>query len=1071
MIGLVRAFHRHVEVGGLLGGQNSQFHPDLREVQAGTFNSNSDNDIYAVAIQPDGKVLAGGAYGVGGSGRVYFSRLNANGTLDSVFNPNANGSNVNGAVHGVAVQADGKIIIGGEFSAGFTRLNANSTPDNSFVPANTNISTFAVQADGKILTGGNGLSRRNNDPATQSLTVPSVNRVQWLRGGASPEVGQVSFELSTDGGNTYNALGVGTRIAGGWEKTGLTLPGSGEIRARGRTASGNGSGVVETLAAFGTAAPDIAVEQPLGTDIADGGIANFGDVAVGDTLTRTFTIKNTGTATLAGLSITKDGADAAMMTITASASPIPPLPGGGSTTFTVRFAPTSTGGTTAALHIASNDPDENPFDVTLTGIGTLSSNADLAGLSLSAGTLTPAFAGGTTSYGASVAYAISSVTATPTVAQSTATVRVNGVTVASGSPSAPLSLSFGANALAVVVTAGDGVTPRTYNITVTRAAPAPGDVQTDLTPNPNGSVLPVAVQPDGKIVIGGNFATVGGLARSRLARLLANGTVESTATFNPGTGANGEVSVVGVQADGKILLGGSFTTVNGQTRNRLARLNTDGTLESTATFNAGTGPSAAVYGVAFQTDGKILLAGAFTAVNGQTRNRIARLDASGAVEGTATFDPGTGANNTVYSAALQADGKILLGGIFTTVNAQTRNRIVRLNTDGTLESTATFNPGTGANGEISAVCVQADGKILLGGAFTSVNGQARNRIARLNADGTLESTATFNAGTGANDKVLTVGLQADGKILLGGLFTTVNAQTRNRIARLNPDGSIESTATFNAGAGANGVVNGVAVQADGKIVLGGSFSSVNGQPRSNLALLFNDAATQSFALPDSTRVQWARSGTVPEVEQVTFELSLDAGASWSPLGSGTRIAGGWERTGLSLPASGSIRVRGRTVGGMSNASTGSIEQLVLFNTATPLQLWKLLHLGDAAAPDDGDPDGDGFLTLAEYGLNLLPEAPSVAPGVTLFSYAEGGRLRIFLQRDPAHDDVTIEVQASGSPGGPWTPVATSVLGAPFSGAGYVSGDSATPGVKTIEVRDIVNIADAPARFLRVRVSH
>ena len=137
---------------------------------------------------------------------------------------------------------------------------------------------------------------------------------------------------------------------------------------------------------------------------------------------------------------------------------------------------------------------------------------------------------------------------------------------------------------------------------------------------------------------------------------------------------------------------------------------------------------------------------------------------------------------------------------------------------------------------------------------------------------------------------------------------------------------------------------------------------------------------------------------------------------------------------------------------------------------TPLQQWKLTQLGDANAPDSGDPDLDGILTLTEYGLVLSPGTPSQAPAAALFAYPEGKRLHIFVSRDPARNDVTIEVLAADAPSGPWTTVAISELGAPFSGAGYVGGDSTAPGVKTVEVRDTVNVADASQRFMRVQVS-
>jgi hypothetical protein len=107
-----------------------------------------------------------------------------------------------------------------------------------------------------------------------------------------------------------------------------------------------------------------------------------------------------------------------------------------------------------------------------------------------------------------------------------------------------------------------------------------------------------------------------------------------------------------------------------------------------------------------QPDGKIVLAGSFLAVNGQPRNCIARLLPNGNVESLATFNPGTGSNSTIRSVALQVDGKIVIGGDFTLVNGQPRNRIARLLPNGTLESNATFNPGTGADGIVHSVIVQ-----------------------------------------------------------------------------------------------------------------------------------------------------------------------------------------------------------------------------------------------------------------------------------------------------------------------------------------------------------------------------
>jgi hypothetical protein len=130
--------------------------------------------------------------------------------------------------------------------------------------------------------------------------------------------------------------------------------------------------------------PEIAVEQPAGANLVDGvSSRDFGSVAVGTNTSLTFTITNSGNANLTGLGITIDGADSAMFTVTTN--PTAPVVPSGSTTFTVRFAPVSTGVKTAALHIANNDSNENPFDITITGTGTggviVSTNVFVTGIS------------------------------------------------------------------------------------------------------------------------------------------------------------------------------------------------------------------------------------------------------------------------------------------------------------------------------------------------------------------------------------------------------------------------------------------------------------------------------------------------------------------------------------------------------------------------------------------------------------------------------------------------------------------------------------------------------------------
>src|SRR5262249_24554335 len=150
----------------------------------------------------------------------------------------------------------------------------------------------------------------------------------------------------------------------------------------------------------------------------------------------------------------------------------------------------------------------------------------------------------------------------------------------------------------------------------------------------------------------------------------------------------------------------------------------------------------------------------------------------------------------VSSLALQSDGKVLLSGIFTAVNGAARNLVARLNTNGSLD--ATFNPGAGPNANVLRVAAQADGHVVIAGLFSTVNGTNRNHVARLNANGTLD--LGFDPGSGPDRYPYLLALQSDGKVLIGGGgFTNVAGTWRNGIARLNSDGSVDQS--FDPGPG------------------------------------------------------------------------------------------------------------------------------------------------------------------------------------------------------------------------------------------------------------------------------
>jgi len=367
------------------------------------------------------------------------------------------------------------------------------------------------------------------------------------------------------------------------------------------------------------------------------------------------------------------------------------------------------------------------------------------------------------------------------------------------------------------------------------------DGSSDSTFNPGtgmgNTVQTISIQPDDKIIIGGEFPVVNGLPINRIVRLNEGGSIDSS--FNLGTGANNTVYATNIQPDGKIIIGGSFTDYNGITVNRIARLNVDGTLDGI--FNTGTGANNTIYTANVQSDGKIIISGDFTSYNGIARNRIARLNSDGTLD--ATFNPGIGANNIIYTNILQNDGKIIIGGAFTLYNGIFRNHIARLNNDGSLD--ATFNPSTGSNNVINSLALQNDGKIIIGGQFTSYNGISKNYTARLNTNGSLDTT--YNLGSGSNYYINTTIIQPDGKIVIGGAFHTYNGTVRNLIARLNYDGTLD--VNFNKGSGANHVIRETNIQPDGKIIIVGDFTAFNETERNCIARLNEDGSIDTTFNP------------------------------------------------------------------------------------------------------------------------------------------------------------------------------------------------------------------------------
>ncbi len=293
----------------------------------------------------------------------------------------------------------------------------------------------------------------------------------------------------------------------------------------------------------------------------------------------------------------------------------------------------------------------------------------------------------------------------------------------------------------------------------------------------NGRFNSMVRLEDGKFLAGGGFSSFDNVANTRaLVRLNEDLTLDDSFT-SPIT--SGNVNAIVIQSDGKIVIGGTFTSVAGNTSNRIARLNADGSFDES--FVTGVGFSGNVNVLAIQADEKIVASGTFSSYNGRTQNMIVRILPDGSPD--AGFSTNISNSNTIYSIALQKDGKILVGGY---------NYLSRLNPDGSLDNTFMIGSGLGGGTyrTVESMIVQPDGKITVAGRFLTFNGETVGNIMQLLPSGGRDTN--FEATLGFSDVVYRIIPIHKSRILAVGAFQAYNGKTQGRISRLfgNPNASL-----------------------------------------------------------------------------------------------------------------------------------------------------------------------------------------------------------------------------------------------------------------------------------------
>jgi uncharacterized delta-60 repeat protein len=353
----------------------------------------------------------------------------------------------------------------------------------------------------------------------------------------------------------------------------------------------------------------------------------------------------------------------------------------------------------------------------------------------------------------------------------------------------------------------------TYNLDI-------GLINTDF----NSFISKIAFDSNNDLYAVGNFTSYRDTSAMRMIKLDSD--LIKDISFDACTGFNAQIYDAVIDTNNKIYVAGNFTSYRDVSAMRLTKLNSDGSRDTT--FNVSNGFNGIVNKILLDSSNRIYACGQFTSYRDSSAMRLVRINSDGTRD--TTYDTSTGFNDTIYSIVLDASNRLYAAGAFSSYKNASQNYLIKLNSDSTKDTT--FNIGTGFNNYTSIVAIDHSNKLFVGGGFTAYKDTSRNSLVRLGVDGSIDTT--FDACTGFNDIPEAITFNTNNQLYVGGGFTTYWGLSQKGLIRLNSNGTKDTT--FNIGSGFNNEVFSI-VLFDNKIYVGGNFTTVQGLSYKDFVIL------------------------------------------------------------------------------------------------------------------------------------------------------------------------------------------------------------------------------------------